>query len=182
MKQKKRILGSLFKDFPHVVLAILFILGAVLGFWVVEQEWAQGPIKSTELFNTYVLIATVAGIAGAFAGVVLTFGLGGDGKGFRIFRKEGGKSLIDNWLSLVMASFGASGIALLSAILFSFGQFHFALIAAMTSLFILLHLVGRTIWLMGELVRVVQGDDALQKAAEDRKKHGRFRPPPIDQS
>lgn len=176
MTHRNKILGSLFKDSPSLTLTISLVVGLLLGWWMVQQDWAQQPIRTAEVYNTYVLIATISGIAGAFAGVALTFGLGGGGKGFRIFRANGGSVLAKNWASLVISSFLASALALVSAILFAFLQFHLALIVAVTSLVVLAHLAIRTTWLMGMLVQVVRGDDAIASSEEAQEKYGSFSP------
>lgn len=174
MKMKVKGPGSLFKTHPNLTLLVILIAGAALGIWLVRQTWAQEPISSSNIFTSYSVIATVAGIAGAFSGVTLTFGLGGTGSGFRIFRSKGGATLTSNWLSLVWSSFASSGLALLAILLFSFKLYSVAFILAVLAMFVLLNLLVRTVWLINIMVKVVQGDDILAAASEDKIKYGNF--------
>ncbi|WP_341266924.1 hypothetical protein [Gordonia malaquae] len=119
-------------------------------------------------------IASTAAVVAGFAGVVVAYGMSSDRPVIIRFRYDVGPTLKKNWMSVIGGSFasafgGLTGAALFAAALGAIGTW--ICIAASA---VLLHSVGRCLFLFSLLLDVIAAGDERDRSTE--------RTVPVDQA
>lgn len=158
----KTIVGKL-KDRPLVANLMILILVAI-HWYVFPNTWdsliCSEPSEITTIYST---VLSVAAIQSAFAGVIVVFGLSTQPSAFTELRRQSGKALVDNWLSISYSGFLSAGISLIALLLLHMGGARQSVWAFELAVLICAHCVARLLWLLRKLIQVISSVDLAEK-------------------
>lgn len=104
--------------------------------------------------------AAAAALIAGFVGVVVVFGLSGQGTALRVFRTRSGATLRASWMSLMGSGFAAAGLAICAGIAPVMQGAWLAPWLFEASLVLMAQTALRMLWLMSHLVTLITADDA----------------------
>lgn len=125
MKKAVSALLGVLKDKPIVANLLLLVI-MMIQYYVAPRSWdlLLGDIDEntlSDLTTIYSTVLSVAAIQSAFAGVVVVFGLSTQPSAFVVLRREAGKALVDNWLSISYSGFLSAGFSLIALLMLHMG-------------------------------------------------------------
>ncbi|MGY1593089.1 hypothetical protein ACI79D_14005 [Geodermatophilus sp. SYSU D00708] len=171
MLRAKRV-AAMAGDFPSLVnLALLAGLGL---YWGATFIWPHINLARTldraaeddHLLTLHLGTAALAAMIGGFSGVVVIFGLSGEGSRFRRLRQSGGRRLAANWVSVVAVSFVAAFLALGAAATATARGAQPSVWLDLYAVLLCAHSATRLLWLLHALARVVNGEDEDQRRTD----------------
>ncbi|MGN6405925.1 hypothetical protein [Sinomonas sp.] len=135
--------------------AVVTVFGWMPNVWsgLIRTEYAES-------LALYLGGAGAAALIAGFVGVVVVFGLSGQGTALRVFRTRSGATLRASWMSLMGSGFAAAGLAICAGIAPVMQGTWLAPWLFEASLVLMAQTALRMLWLMSHLVTVITADDA----------------------
>ena len=154
MKIVFNVVGML-KDKPIAANLLLLVVVAAQ-YYVFPYSWnpllADFDDQMSDLTTIYSTVLSVAAIQSAFAGVVVVFGLSTQPSAFVVLRREAGKALVDNWLSISYSGFLSAGFSLVALLMLHMGVPRLSPWFFEYAVLICVHGIVRLLWLLKKLI------------------------------
>lgn len=167
MKKAVSVLLGVLKDKPIVANLLLLVI-MMIQYYVAPRSWdlLLGDIDEntlSDLTTIYSTVLSVAAIQSAFAGVVVVFGLSTQPSAFVVLRREAGKALVDNWLSISYSGFLSAGFSFIALLMLHMGVPKLSPWFFEYAVLICVHGIIRLLWLLKKLIQVIAKVDIAEQ-------------------
>ena len=166
MKKAVSALLGVLKDKPIVANLLLLVI-MMIQYYVAPRSWdllLEDIYENTlsDLTTIYSTVLSVAAIQSALAGVVV-FGLSTQPSAFVVLRREAGKALVDNWLSISYSGFLSAGFSLIALLMLHMGVPKLSPWFFEYAVLICVHGIIRLLWLLKKLIQVIAKVDIAEQ-------------------
>ena len=162
MKKAVSALLGVLKDKPIVANLLLLVI-MMIQYYVAPRSWDIDENTLSDLTTIYSTVLSVAAIQSAFAGVVVVFGLSTQPSAFVVLRREAGKALVDNWLSISYSGFLSAGFSLIALLMLHMGVPKLSPWFFEYAVLICVHGIIRLLWLLKKLIQVIAKVDIAEQ-------------------
>lgn len=157
---------GLLKDKP-LIANLLLLLIVVVQYLISPCSWNLLLVdlghNVSDITTIYSTVLSVAAIQSAFAGVVVVFGLSTQPSAFVVLRREAGKALVDNWLSISYSGFFSAGLSLIALLLLHMGASKLSPWLFEYAVLVCAHGIMRLLWLLKKLIQVIAKVDIAEQ-------------------